>query len=152
MRDSAMRMKFVTAVPPITKTTTTASTTNTISGAGGNTNGGIDTLGYRRLIAVFQAGAIAASGGCAFKLQESSDEGAVDTYADITGAAITSFADTDDNYCASIDLKLDGRERYIKAVATPTTTDSVALAVLFILCDPVSAPVTQVKTGVAVSS
>ena len=47
----------------------------------------------------------------------------------------------------------DRRERYIKAVATPGTTDSTALSVLFILCDPiVAAPVTQLKAAVVVNS
>lgn len=144
--------KFVVAVPPVTKTAATACATNTVTGAGGNTNGGIDTKGYRRLIAVFQAGAMAASATCAFKLQESSDEAAADAYADITGAAITSFADTDDNYCAVVEINLDSRERYIKAVATPGTTDSTAVSVLFILTDPIVVPVTQVKTAVVVNS
>lgn len=150
MRQHNSLFKFVTAVPPITKTAATAAATNTVTGAGGNTNGGIDTRGYRRLIAVFQAGAMATSATCAFKLQESSDEAASDAYADISGAAMTSFADTDDNYTQVIELNLDSRERYIKAVATPGTIDSTALAVLFILCDPIVAPVTQLKTAVVV--
>lgn len=154
MRMHNSEEKYVTAIFPRTTTASTAVNGNTVTTAvsGGNTNGGIDTKGYRRLVAVVQAGAIATNGGLNVKLQESSDEAASDSYADITGAAIVALGDTSDGAAPSIEIGLDGRERYIRAVGTPLTVDSAAWSVLFILKDAIVEPVTQNTAAVVVNS
>lgn len=149
MRPGVQTEKYVVGVPAITKTAATAVTGNTVTGFGGATNGGIDTLGYKKLVAVVCVGAIAASGGLNFKLQECATDGG--TYQDITGAAITALGDTGDNSCPSIEVPLEGRRRFIRGVGTPTTTDSTAFGVLFILKEPISEPVTQLTTPIVIA-
>lgn len=152
MRDHVSNSKTVTMIQPQSTTATTAITGNTFAASGGNTNGGIDTKGFRRLIVRLHAGAIAASSGIALKLQSSSDEGASDTYADITGAAIVALGDTDDNKCATIDLKLDGIERYVRAHLTPAGTGATVFCVSGVLADPIVKPVAQFIDAVVVNS
>lgn len=153
MRASNQNEKYVVGVPPATRTATTAISGNSVTTAvsGGATNGGIDTRGFRRLVAVACVGAIVTGGGLNMKLQESNDEAAADAYADITGASITALTDASDNSCPSIELPLEGRSRYIRAVLSPTTADSCAAGVLFILKEPIVEPTTQLTTPVVVS-
>jgi len=65
------------------------------------------------------------------KIQESSDNGVADAFADVSGATFTQVTATDQNRELSLDL--DGRERYIRHVATIAgTTPSFTYGVLMI--------------------
>lgn len=102
----------------------------------GLSNAGVDTRGYRRLRAIVPVGTLAGAQTLAIKLQQSSDDGSVDTYADITGAT-ASWAAADDNVMRTIELKSDSFERYIRAHATTTAAAAVDFSVVFELYDPI---------------
>lgn len=151
MRTSTQLEKYVTMIPPLTTTATTAISGNTITTAvsGGATNGGIDTLGYKRLVAVVQCGILHASATLVVKLMECATDGG--TYQDITGAATVSITGDKDGGAMSIEVPLEGRRRFIRAVGTPGTTDSTIWSVLGILKEPITEPVTQNTAAVVVA-
>ena len=82
------------------------------------------------------------------KIQESSDDGSSDNYADITGAAFAQIgnvvpAATKGNVYL-MDIKLSKREQYLRAVGTPDgTTPEDSYTVSFLLYRGTQAPVTQ---------
>lgn len=81
------------------------------------TNGsGIDTLGYHQALVVVSAGDITTS--LDVKIQESSDDGSSDAYADVTDAAFTQILAAADNVVAVGRINLTGTERYIRVVGT----------------------------------
>jgi hypothetical protein len=95
-----------------------------VLGAGGCevgtiTGAAIDTAGYREALVTLAAGQFTSTGTLAVKVQHSDDDGALDAYADVTGAAFTSLTDTTDGSVQIGRLKLDGNnvKRYIKIVA-----------------------------------
>lgn len=94
------------------------------------TNGaGIDTMGYHQALIVVSAGDIDTS--LDVKVQESSDDGSSDAYADITGAAITQILAAADNVVAVGRINLNGTERYIRVVGTSAgTTCDYGVAVI----------------------
>lgn len=113
----AMKSKLVVITPPAA-----------IVNNGSYTTASVDTKGYDYLKVTVLLGAsdIAMS---ALKLQESNDDGSVDSYADITGAvfgtstnmagstsALPSSSDDNKFFVFLVDLR--GRERYIDLVAT----------------------------------
>lgn len=153
MRESYQIGKPVTLAPLVAiSSAATVTTGNTISGAGGATNGGIDTRGFCRLIAIAAIGASTATQSISWKLQQSSDEAAADAYTDISGAAGTALTDADDNKCAVIDLNLNGCERYIRVSYTSANTGATTFGVIGYLCDPVVAPTSHIVTAVAVNT
>lgn len=152
MRYSYQQGKPVTLAPLVAiSSAATVTTGNTATSYGGNTNGGIDTRGFRRLIAIAAIGASTATQSISWKLQHSSDEAATDAYTDITGAAGTALTDSMDNGTASIDLNLDGVERYVRVSYTSSSTGATTFGVLGWLCDPIVAPTTHIVTAVAVN-
>ena len=81
------------------------------------TNGsGIDTKGYHQALVVVSAGDIATT--LDVKVQESSDNGSGDSFADISGAAFTQILAAADNIVAVGRINLDATERYIRIVGT----------------------------------
>lgn len=81
------------------------------------TNGtGVDTLGYHQALIVLNVGLVTTS--LDVKVQESSDNGSGDTYADISGAAFTQVTTANDNAIYVARINLDARERYIRVVGT----------------------------------
>jgi len=86
------------------------------------TGTGLDRKGFASCVLFVEAGQ---KGGdvepttfsLAGKLQQSSDNGDADAYADITDAAITAITAEDGS--AQVDVDLTGCERYIRAVLTP---------------------------------
>lgn len=153
MRQSYQVIKPVTLAPLVAiSSAATVATGNAVAAAGGATNGGIDTRGFRRLIAIAAIGASTATQSISWKLQQSSDEAATDSYTDITGAAGTALADTDDNKCAVIDLNLDGIERYVRVSYTSSGTGATTFGVIGVLTDPTVEPTTHIVTAVAVNT
>ena len=91
--------------------------------SGAQTGTGIDRMGYSSCLLVVETGAASGTPSpqtCDCKLQESSDDGSPDAYADISGAAITQI--TADNGRAHVSVNLAGCERYIRAITTVSLT------------------------------
>lgn len=110
----------------------------------GATNGtGIDTVGFNQALLVLAVGAMGSSGTMDVKVQESSDNGVSDTWADVTGAVFTQLVDgTHDNTAHIASLDLSATERYIRIVSTGGTAASPG-SVTVLLGDPDVGPVTQ---------
>ena len=81
------------------------------------TNGsGVDGKGYHQALIVLNVGTVTTS--LDVKVQESSDNGSGDSYADISGAAFTQVTTANDNAIYVARINLDARERYIRVVGT----------------------------------
>lgn len=118
--------------------------------SGASENGaGQDAQGYETLLAVVAAG-VATTGNVTVKLQESSDDGDADAYADITDATTPAIGPTGDEEPYLIELNLSERERYIRAVATVAGGGSVLVGVTFLLGRGRHLPPTQDNTVVQV--
>lgn len=107
----------------------------------------IDCLGYERAeITVVTTTASASTGDA--KVQESSDDGSTDTYADVANAAIVQVAASQTRKVSIINVNLSKRERYLRVPVTIAgTTTMCVIAKLF---NPRNAPPTQSTTPVSV--
>lgn len=112
---------------------------------GANNGTGVDCQGFEEALVVVEAGAVTSGGSHAFKVQESSDDGVADTYADVSGATFTAITTANDNavYVGRVNLK--GRERYLRVVDTGTTQAMLGSA-LFVLLAAKQLPVSQTNT------
>lgn len=81
---------------------------------------GVDCLGYEGLLVIVDVGNIPTGNTLTVKLQESSDDGVADAYADITGATTGALAPANDDEPYLIELNLSERERYVRAFASET--------------------------------
>lgn len=118
--------------------------------SGATVNGaGQDCQGYETLLAEIQVG-LATTGDVTVKLQESSDDGSVDTYADITSATTPAVGPSGDNEPYLIEVNLSEREQYIRAVATVANGGTVVVGVSFLLSRGRHLPPTQDNTVVRV--
>jgi len=118
--------------------------------SGASVNGtGQDCAGYEQLLVEVETGVVT-TGTITVKLQESSDDGSVDTYADITGATTVAVGTTADEAPYLIDVNLSERERYIRAVATAAGGGDALVGVAFLLARGRHLPPTQTKTVVKV--
>lgn len=85
------------------------------------TNGtGIDTRGYHQALVVLNVGTVTTS--LDVKVQQSSDDGSSDAYADISGAAFTQVTTANDVTVYVARVNLDATERYIRVVGTGVGT------------------------------
>lgn len=81
------------------------------------TNGtGIDTRGYHQALVILNVGTVTTS--LDVKVQESSDDDAADSYADISGAAFAQVTTANDVTVYVARINLDATERYIRVVGT----------------------------------
>ena len=122
-------------------------------GAAGSVDGtGIDCAGYEQLTVVADVGAVvnAANKTITVKLQESSDNGSVDAFADVTGATTGAVANAGQNKPYIIDVNLSERERYLRVNATGGSADGALVGVMFILSRGRHEPPTQDKTVISV--
>lgn len=118
--------------------------------SGATVNGtGKDCAGYEQLLAVVEVG-LATTGDVTVKLQESSDNGSVDTYADVTGATTPAVGPSGDLETYLIEVNLSERERYLRAVATVANGGTVVCGVTFALSRGRHLPPTQQNTVVKV--
>ncbi len=113
------------------------------------TGAGVDCSGYEALLVDIELGAIVDSANVSVtvKLQESSDNGVVDTFADITGATTGAVLNAGQNEPYLFDVNLSERERYIRAVATGGSSGGGLVGVSFHLSRGRKAPPTQVNTA-----
>jgi hypothetical protein len=91
-------------------------------------------------------GAITATAVTSIKLQQSSDDGAGDAFADIAGTAVT-VADDDDNKLVYLDIQHQ-TERYLRVVVDRGTANAVVDGIVAIQYGPANAPVTHDATTV----
>ena len=77
---------------------------------------GIDTRGYHQALVVLNVGTVTTS--LDVKVQQSSDDGSSDAYADISGAAFTQVTTANDVTVYVARVNLDATERYIRVVGT----------------------------------
>lgn len=86
--------------------------------AAANNGAGVDCLGYRRAVAICYGKPTGSGTTSDFKVQESSDDGAVDTYADVTSATTTQLTTVGGEKLYLIEVNLSKRERYLRVVHT----------------------------------
>lgn len=94
--------------------------------AAGAANGpGVDCLGFTRAVLIVNVGTVTGDHNVTVKVQESSDDGSTDTYADVTGATTGAVTTANDAGLAKfIEVDLSRRERYLRAVATVAGTST----------------------------
>lgn len=123
--------------------------------AAGATNGpGVDCRGFTRATLLVTVGALTGDHNVTVKLQQSSDDGAVDTYADVTNATTGAIAAAGDEATYAIEVDLSKRERYLRAVATVagTSTPKALTSAVLVLhrSTTTNLPPAQDKTVVSV--
>jgi hypothetical protein len=89
------------------------------------------------------------------KVQESSDDGSSDAYADVSGGATATLGNVTPNSTSGniymVEIDLTKRKRYLRAATTAAgTTPSDACSAHFVLFDPIQASVSQDATPVIV--
>ena len=91
-------------------------------------------------------GAITATAVTSCKLQQSSDDGVADTWADLTGTSIT-VADDDDDQIVVLDI-VRPLERYVRVVVDRGTADAALDGIVAIQYQPRTIPTTHDATTV----
>lgn len=120
---------------------------------------GVNCQGFTRLTAICHLGAhdrTTADETITFSLESSSDDGSGDAYAAISGATTGAIAGVVPNATSGnvyiIEVNLDGKEQYIRAITTAAGTTPVDLCgVVFILSRARYSAPTQDNTVVSVS-
>lgn len=95
---------------------------------------GVDCRGYEKALFVFHLGAHDRTTGdetIIFKVEESSDNGSVDAFAAVSGAASATIGDVTPNATSGnvylIEVNLSKRERYLRGVTTAAGTTPIDL-------------------------
>lgn len=115
---------------------------NAVGTGQGTTNcTGVDNKDFDSITYLAMLGTIDPTGVVTLKVQQSSDDGSSDAYADIAGASAVAGA-ADDNKILAIEIYRP-RERWTRAVIVRTVADSVIDGALAIQRDPKEIPVTQ---------
>ena len=104
--------KWVVVLAPISINATAATCT------------AVDTLGFNNATFVFVSGLIGAADFDSMSLTECETSGGVYSSA-ITGSAFTAPAQTDDGIIWVLDVKLQGRMRFLKPIIDPGAQDSL---------------------------
>ena len=87
------------------------------------TSSAVDMQGFEGCIFIVTMGAITSGAVTSVKLQQSSDDGGSDAYADLEETSVT-VADDDDNQVVIVDIKFP-RERYLKCIVDRGTQNAV---------------------------
>jgi hypothetical protein len=122
-------------------------------GAGATVTGtAVDCASYENLLVDAEFGAIvdAANKTVLVKLQQSSDNGVADAFADITGATTGAQLAAGQNEPYLFDVNLSEHERYIRALAVGGSSDGGLVSVSFHLSGGRHRPPTQVNTVISV--
>jgi hypothetical protein len=118
-------------------------------GSGASATGtAVDCMGYETLLVDVELGAIVDSADVSVtvKLQQSSDNGVADAFADITSATTGAVANAGQNEPYLFDVNLSECKRYIRAVATGGSSGGGLVGVSFHLSQKRHNPPTQVNT------
>lgn len=116
------------------------------NGAAAGASTGIDTLGFREAIVVFNVGAVAAGGSLAVTVWSSATDDSSDSPTQLTGATMA-IADTEDSnvFIGKVDCKnLAGRYLWVRTVQTGAV--AVDYSVVVELGNALVEPVTQANT------
>lgn len=116
-----------------------------ITGSSSINGASADCRGFTHMGVSVMVGVITATNTCTVKLQDSADDS---TFADITGAAVTTVDATDDGTVIPCALKLEPNaiNRYVRAVATIATAN-IALGVQLELMGSYSPPAESATLG-----
>lgn len=101
------------------------------AGTSDQTSSAIDMQGFDGVKIYTSFGAITSGAVTSVKMQQSSDNGGSDTYADLAGSAVT-VADDDDNQVVVHDIYRP-RERYLKVVVDRGTQNAVIDGIVAVL-------------------
>lgn len=94
------------------------------AGTTSQTGSTIDMEGYDGVLLIALIGTLTAGQVTSLKAQQSSDDGAADTYADLAGSNTGPMADGDSNKLLCLDI-FRPQERYIKGVIVRGTQNAV---------------------------
>lgn len=112
---------------------------------------GVDTLGYRRALALFHSKPTGSGTTSDCKLQESSDDGSGDAYADVTGATFAQVTTAGGEKIQVMEIDLAKRERYLKLIHTGAGGSAAGAAEgCILLFRGAQEPPTQAATVVSV--
>lgn len=89
-----------------------------ITAATNTPSAGVDCLGFRRALAIFYSLPTGSGTTSDCKLQESSDDGVGDAYADVASAAFTQVTTAGGVKVYLMEIDLAKRERYLKLIHT----------------------------------
>lgn len=106
----------------------------------------VDMSGFETVQFIVAFGAITATAVTSIKVQQSSDDGASDTWADLAGSAQT-VADDDDNQIFQVEIH-QPRERYLRCVVDRGTANAVIDGIVAIQGGAQKTPVTHDATTV----
>lgn len=101
-----------------------------VAGAGTGQGTGVDKTGWRWCYVLLNCGAINTN-GLTVNIQESSDDGAVDTYANVTDATF-SVTDANDDTTLVGQIDCDQREAWLRADYTNGATNASVFSVDFV--------------------
>lgn len=105
-----------------------------VAGTTLQTGSAVDMAGWEGVKFYYQFGAITAGAVTSCKVQQSSDDGAADAYADLLGSSVT-VADDDDGQVVVIDIKRP-KERYLKPLISRGTQNAVIDGILAVRYGP----------------
>lgn len=124
---------------------------NTAITAAANNGTGIDCAGFDRALVIFDSAPSGAGTTSDCKLQESSDNGSTDAYADVTSATFAQVTTAGGAKVQVMDVDLTKRERYIRPVHTGAGASAAGQAfVCVVLMRGRHLPPTQDNTVVSV--
>jgi hypothetical protein len=111
---------------------------------------GIDCAGYEVALFVVEVGAVAsgADKSVSAQIQESSDNGSSDTFADLTGATTGAVANAGQNETYLIEVNLSEAERYLRVAIDGGSSAGGLIGVACLLMQGRSLPPTQQNTVV----
>ena len=112
-----------------------------VAGTSDQTSSAIDTKGFDGVKIYTAFGAITSGAVTSVKVQQSSDDGSADAYADLAGTSIT-VADDDDNQMTVHDIYRP-RERYLKVVVDRGTQNAVIDGIIAVLYGAIKEPTTS---------
>jgi cytochrome c oxidase assembly protein Cox11 len=117
-----------------------------VAGTSAQTSSAIDTAGFEGVKIYSAFGTITSGAVTTVKVQQSSDDGSADAYADLLGTSVT-VADDDNNQVVVHDIYRP-RERYLKVVIGRGTQNAVIDGVVAVLYGPKESPTTDDTTTV----
>lgn len=125
----------------INKITIAATTTAGAAATTDITSSAINMAGFDGCCFLVPIGAVVSGAVTSIKVQQSSDDGAVDDYSDVADSAVT-IADTDDDKLKYIDVFRPGKQ-YLKLIVDRGTQNATVGGVIAIQYHTRSRPVTQ---------
>lgn len=113
--------------------------------------GGVDTLGYRRALAVFVANPSGTGTTSDCEILESNDNGSVDPYSEITGGDFPQATTVLGATVAEINIDLAKRKRWLKLEHVAAGGAQVGAASgLILLFEPMESPVVSVPAPASI--